>query len=371
MGILAGAIQGIGEAGLDLTKRAADYLARSELQSEAAEIQKLRDQRLQEFARSNLDYAHDLKTKDARAAAADIEAGKGAMVDDPSGTARPRTRSEQAEFESGAYRKRGMIQEALSIEDREFRKDEAGKADLARTRDDNRADSQLAEQARHNKAIEAAQAASNARLAALAKVQTEAATFDLETKKDLKKLQDEYTAETDPAKRATIERTILTRLGKAKELSEPVKAYVDTVKSELAALTKVEAETGSLPPASLQRRAELQRQMANLATTGTLGLDKAPSPAAGAKWDSATGDVMLDGKKIGTAKSQDEARSLVQRARKPAPQSKAAEENPTDVLAQIQNVSAQLEKHAEGSKERAQLMATLASLRDKYAGLQK
>lgn len=277
MGILSGAMQGIGEAGLDLTKRAADYLARSELQSEAAEIQKLRDIRLQEFARANIDYAHDLKTKDARAAAADIEAGKGAMVDDASGTVRPRTRAEQAEFEASAYRKRGMTQEALSIEDREFRKDEAGKADLARTRDDNRADRQLDEQARHNKATEAAQAATNARLATLAKVQTEAATFDLETKKELKKLQDAYTAETDPAKRATIERTILTRLGKAKELSEPVKAYVDTVKSELAALTKVEAETGSLPPASLQRRAELQRQMANLASTGTLGLDKAQS----------------------------------------------------------------------------------------------
>lgn len=166
-GILSGAMRGIGEAGLDLTKRAADYLARSEFQSEAAGVQKLRDERLAELAEQAAVRADERKRAPAIAAAADIEAGKGAMVDDASGTVRPRTRAEQAEFESGAYRKRGMIREALSIEDREFRKDEAGKADLARTRDDNRADTQLEEQKRHNKASEGIQVAAARRAQSL------------------------------------------------------------------------------------------------------------------------------------------------------------------------------------------------------------
>lgn len=208
-------------------------------------------------------------------AAADIERAKTELVDDPSGTARPRNAPEIAEAEEAAYRKHGLINEAMRSRDSERQRQRDAMTDVARTRDDNRADAQVSETARHNKVMEGIQSATQGRLAALAKVQLESAQFDLKDKKDLRQMQTDYAAETDPVKRATLERNILTRLGKAKELPEPVKAYVDTVKAELTAYAKSEAEGLTLPPSAVQRRNELQRQMQNLATTGTLNIGAA------------------------------------------------------------------------------------------------
>lgn len=48
-GIISGMMRGVGEAGLQLTNKYADYLERSALQKEAEEAQRLRDERLQAF----------------------------------------------------------------------------------------------------------------------------------------------------------------------------------------------------------------------------------------------------------------------------------------------------------------------------------
>lgn len=60
MGLIGGAMQGAGAAGLQLTNKAADYVEKSTLQDEAAQIQALRDQRLEEFssAREQRGYKH-------------------------------------------------------------------------------------------------------------------------------------------------------------------------------------------------------------------------------------------------------------------------------------------------------------------------
>jgi hypothetical protein len=62
-GIIGGAMQGVGEGG----KQYGDYLSKSTLQEEAAEIQKLRDARLEEYAsgREQRGYAQDDKKQTA------------------------------------------------------------------------------------------------------------------------------------------------------------------------------------------------------------------------------------------------------------------------------------------------------------------
>lgn len=60
MGLIGGALKGAGDAGLQLTNKAADYVEKSTLQDEASQIQALRDQRLEEFAaaREQRGYSH-------------------------------------------------------------------------------------------------------------------------------------------------------------------------------------------------------------------------------------------------------------------------------------------------------------------------
>lgn len=246
-----------------------------------ADIVAERDRRMQEYQQQNMHLAsglaegREVRAEERRrapykAAEADVDKFRKSPIDDASGTVRTPGEAEVRAEEARIYRRHGLINEALNIEGQNMQRDRDTRADLARTRDDNRADTQLAEQIRHNRAMESNAAATNARMMELTKVQVDAARLDLNNKQELQDLQKKFDAETDPAKRATIERSILTRLGKAKELPEPVKAYVDTVKAELSTYAKVEAEGGQLPDAAVKRRGELQAQMQQLITTGTI-----------------------------------------------------------------------------------------------------
>ena len=277
MGILSSAMGGLGEGLMKSGAQLGEYASRSALQEEQAKIQAMRDERLAELGEHYTIRAENRKRDLAVKIGSEAEAARTGMVDDPSGTVRPRTTLEGSEAEAAVYRKSGLIDQADRVQDRERMRQERSEERLDRRSDRNmdneRANRQLEEQSRHNRALEGLQSATNARLTELSKVQTAASQFDLDTKKELKAMQEQFANETDPAKRATLERNILTRLGKAKELPESVKLYVDTVKAELSALAKAEAEnTGGLPPAAATRRAELQRQMQTLATTGALDL---------------------------------------------------------------------------------------------------
>ena len=309
---MAGGLAGLGAGVAKGAEAYGDYLSRSALIEEQANVQRLRDERLAELeTRRETD-------KEGRAKAERLEVGEAitraetARVDDLSGSIREQTPSEQLESRRKVYAGRGLIDQEMKSKERIRPDEDARQRALDRSSDNQRADRHLDEQIRHDKATEAAQAATNARLMALTKVQTDAATFDLESKKELRKMQDAFSAETDPVKRATIERNILTRLGKAKELPEGVKAAVLTIRDELKVYAKTEADGMPLPPAVEQRRADLHRRIENLIATGTLG--ETPK-AGGAKWNDATGEVLLDGKKIGTAKSADEARKILTQAR--------------------------------------------------------
>lgn len=132
MGLIAGAMSGFGEAAGHVGRQLGEHTSRSILQQELAAIARARDERLDELRRAP-----------GMAAAADIEAARTGVVDDLSGTARPRTPAEMAEVEEGAYRKQGLVQEAMQVRSLEQQRGRDTDARLGRARDDERADEQL------------------------------------------------------------------------------------------------------------------------------------------------------------------------------------------------------------------------------------
>lgn len=136
---MAGGAQGASR-GLDL---AGGYLVRKSLQDEAAEIQRLRDEALSQLRKGELEYADQLSKRDAKEAGAEIEKKKGEFIDDLSGTARQRTRSEMADVAESAYSSRGMVSAAQGVREGEERREERIDRRLDRARDNERADRQL------------------------------------------------------------------------------------------------------------------------------------------------------------------------------------------------------------------------------------
>src|SRR5574341_2382855 len=89
--IIAGAMQGAGMGISQAGELLGGYAVRSLLQEQAAEIEKLRDARLSELKKGEIQFAKDVETKQA------IEAGKAAeqaagtpAYDEGADTARPR-----------------------------------------------------------------------------------------------------------------------------------------------------------------------------------------------------------------------------------------------------------------------------------------
>ncbi len=284
LGLIGSAIAGgmVG-GGMGVAKGAemmGEYLSRSKLQEEQALIQELRDKRLAELQEQAQVRAEERKRapyKEAKSATdkwtqentkyAEDVPGQATEIKPDKGLINSKMKDELlARGEHGAAHE--LAQEDISRERNDLTRDELRR----RTAHDERTHT---ETVRHHQAQERLQGATAARAAELQKAQLEAVKFELDGKKELRTLQQQFDKETDPARRATLERNILTRLGKAKELPEPVKAYVDTVKAELSAFAKAEAEGSTLPPAALKRREELQRQIAGLATTGSLNLSAA------------------------------------------------------------------------------------------------
>lgn len=136
MGILAGAMSGAGEG----LMKVGEHFSRSILQKEQQEAQRLRDERLAELRRGEMQYAEELRRAPAKAAAADIEKAKTGMVDDLSGTVRTRTPAEMAEAEESAFRKQGLVSEAMQVRQIEGQREERNQRMLDRSADNARAD---------------------------------------------------------------------------------------------------------------------------------------------------------------------------------------------------------------------------------------
>lgn len=124
MGIIGGAMQGAGYAGMALASKAGDYLEHSQLQKEMADIQALRDQRLSEIRKSEMAYGEQLKRQPAIEAAADVDKFKSTPAyDEGADTARPKSEAEVRDYEKGALKKRGLIGEAMQMDEHDRTRD--------------------------------------------------------------------------------------------------------------------------------------------------------------------------------------------------------------------------------------------------------
>lgn len=135
MGIIGGAMQGAGVAGMALASKAGDYLEKSTLQQQMAEIEALRDQRLSELRKGEMAYGEELKRKPGIEAAADVDKFKATPAYDEGGdTVRPRSPAEVRDYEKGALKKRGLIAESMQMDEHDRTRDLS--RELAKMTDD-------------------------------------------------------------------------------------------------------------------------------------------------------------------------------------------------------------------------------------------
>ena len=131
-GILAGAMMGGGRALQNAAaqgqRTASDYF----LQQQSAEIQALRDARLAEIRRGEIQFAADVRRQEGIEAGEAAKKAAAAPVDDLSGTVRPQTVSEQAESRAGAYESKGMVEAAQRERGREVERGERAEDRLLR-----------------------------------------------------------------------------------------------------------------------------------------------------------------------------------------------------------------------------------------------
>lgn len=144
---LSGALEGAGRAGVAA-------LAAAQQQYGAEELLKLRTESEQAFQTNLLKFREEAeirgevrKRTQAAAVGTEAETARTGMVDDLSGTFRPRTSLEGAEAEAGVYRKHGLIEAAQRTQENERSRQERAETRLdARTdrnADNQRADKQL------------------------------------------------------------------------------------------------------------------------------------------------------------------------------------------------------------------------------------
>ena len=147
------------------------------------------------------------------------------------------------------------------------------------------------EQRRHNQATEKLQAAAEGRLGKSAELDGAIKQLALDNAKRVEGLKKEFATATPERKKAITEEVQLLT-GKDNDQYLPV-----PLKDEMGNVTGYKVFD--------KKRG--------------VWVDNAGGGApTGAKWDNTTGDVLLDGKKIGTAKTEAEARQILANAKKPA-----------------------------------------------------
>lgn len=228
-GIIAGAIGGLGDGLLSAGKQLGDYAARSTLQEEAAAIQKERDARLSELSEGRDIRAENRKRDFLVAAGSEADAaGNAPAYDAATDTARPRTAAEKAEARAGVYGKRGLIDQQMRSQDSATRSQEIVDARVERIAehktDNARADAQLAEQSRHNKATETISEAAAGRLADGAKLDNAIKQISLDNAKRVEELRKEFaTANPERQKQITEQVQLLTGKDNDNYLPVPLK----------------------------------------------------------------------------------------------------------------------------------------------------
>lgn len=123
LGLVGAAMGGLGEGMQNASKVMGESLLRQELEK----IREAREKRLAEIKHGlnvqEIEKRERLKRQPAIDAAADIERARSELVDDPSGTARPRTADEMRTFSADAYRRRGAPDVALQLEEADARRE--------------------------------------------------------------------------------------------------------------------------------------------------------------------------------------------------------------------------------------------------------
>jgi hypothetical protein len=150
-GIISTVIGGFGE-GLG---KFGEHLGRLNLQDEAGKIASAREERLSELRERAEIRGEERKRTQAAAIGTEAESARAGTVDDLSGTMRARTALEGSEAEAGVYRKHGLIDSAMRVQDSERSRQDRAEARLdARTdrnADNVRADKQFEATTAHQK----------------------------------------------------------------------------------------------------------------------------------------------------------------------------------------------------------------------------
>lgn len=228
LGIIGGAMSGAGAAGQALALKGADYLERSTLQQEMAEIQKLRDERLAEMRKEELRYAEDLRREPGKKAQAEIEQKRSEYVDDLSGTVRQRSPSEMASVEEDAYRKHGMTAEALQARQIEQQRQRDVEASVDRREGHQVQRESIAAQREYHGALIAVHQAAEGRLTNTAKIDDAIKKIAFDNAKRVEGLRDEF-AKANPDRKAAIKEEIQLLTGKDNDNYLPVPEGFDPV----------------------------------------------------------------------------------------------------------------------------------------------
>lgn len=231
-GIIKGAMAGLGEGLVKAGAMYGDYAAKSALQAEAAEITRLRDERLSELRKGEARYEADLRSEPGRLAQEEIERETSKPAYDAGAdSVRPHSPAERAKIEETALRRRGLVQDAMSVRQTEMQRERDMHARLDKEADNRREDERLAETKRHNQRVEVLQAAAEGRLKKMADMETAIKQIALDNAKRVRDLQTEFTTATPDRKKA-INEEIQLITGKDNDNYLPV-----PIKDELGAIT--------------------------------------------------------------------------------------------------------------------------------------
>lgn len=246
MGLIAGAMSGLGEAGVNAARQLGEHYSRSKLQEEAATIQAQRDKTLADLQRErddregarrrgDIDYELAAKAKpysEAQSAAdARIAAESQPLTpNDDEGNPMPRsefTPQARRKVEAQEYRRKGLIGEAMRMEDKDTDTalrtreiEETAASRRAAAERDERQHSERMKQLDAQIANQRAQIGLEERKVGILEASN---LLEKEDKKIIRDARDRYITETDPEKKAELGAAYMTLLGKAGERWEAIK----------------------------------------------------------------------------------------------------------------------------------------------------
>lgn len=233
-GIVASAIGGAGEGVAEAGRALLGYAVKSKLQEDAGEIQRLRDERLAEMDKAKegrlfdqqkqiAAYQDELRRKPGMQAATEIDTETSKpSYDEGTDSVRPRTPGERAGIEEKAYRKQGMISEAMQVRQTEQQRVERQEGHAVQRE-------QMAATERYHNASLAIQAAAEGRMKKGSDLDAQIKEITLGNLKEVESLRKEFTATQDPERKKQITETIQLLTGKDNDQYVPVPDGFDQV----------------------------------------------------------------------------------------------------------------------------------------------